>query len=256
MMNLRKRRSIRGGILFLLAMACLPTWADDGNTNTWYSTPQDVNNLKGIDLSKLSSYVSDANPGDLTDAEARKKWVVLYNVGQKKFLNMGGWWGTKPTLSDVPRLFWLQQHTNKVGNVETASEYYTYPTQAGTSVSVSPLGIIQDLTGGKIQVGSVQGAVRSHATYNSVTLQKANGTKRELFLKSDMGDGKAFSTDVNVDFAAGDKIIASVNLPETTTGTETDKTQPENILSLGDSIQYWGQSGVDDKHNAHNIHIF
>ena len=230
-----------GAILAFLMMGCLPTWADTDNT----SSAQTVEDLKGIDVSKLSDYVSDANPGDIGEKDSQKKWVMFYNVGQKKFLNMGGWWGTKPILSDVPRLFWLQQHTDKVGETTSASEYYTYPTTTGTSVSISPLGIMQDLTEGKFQIGSVQGADRSNAVYNSVTLEKANGTSREIFVKDAMGGGKSFIENVNVDFAAGDKIIANVTLP----GTTDNKS--ENVLSLGDGIVNWGK----DEGN-HNVHIF
>lgn len=197
--------------------------------------------------------MSDKNPGDVSDTEAQKKLFMIYNVGQKKFLNMGGWWGTKPVLSEVPRLFWMQNHTENA-TTQDVTHYYTYPSKEGETVSVSPITVMQDYNGGKLQIGCHYstnsgfwgfGVAPSEATYNSVVLEKKDGTKNNIFNNDDVSDG-TIDRNVTVDFAAGDKIVANITLPQK---TKDDKN--ENILSLGDII---GQMGAEE--GKHNMHVF
>lgn len=171
---------------------------------------------------------------------------------------MGGWWGTKTVLSDHPRLFWLQQHSDKEPTTtitidQDKTTYFEYPTQSGQSVSISALDIIQSMTNGTVQLGSQQGLVRSNATYKTVELQKADGSKESLYTNYSP-KGNAFEKNVKVDFSAGDKIYAEIMLPETTSGAE-------NVFSIGDDISKWGQhdasQGQDaDTYDRHNMHFY
>lgn len=228
---------------FVSAAHSLPACAADDDVQT---VALKVGNLRGFVLGGQGEEgkISDGYPGEYVDNSDH--YFLLYNVGQKKFLNMGGWWGTKTALGDHPRLFWLQQHSDAAPTSIKTTTYYQYPS-AGKSVTVSPLVAIQTYAEGKVQVGSMEGYVRSNATYNSVIWQKADGTSEELFTDGYAPQGASFSTEKNIDFKGGDKIVASIKLPATTKDGKY-----ENVLSVGDCIEYFGNDG----HNKHNIHTY
>lgn len=224
---------------FVSVSHTLPVCAADDDTQT---VAQKVENLKGFVLGGQDEVgkVSDGYPGEYV--ENSDHYFLLYNVGQKKFLNMGGWWETKTVLSDHPRLFWLQQHSDSVTITKTAT-YYQYPSAAGEHVTISPLAVIQNYAEGKVQIGSEEGANRSHAIYNSVVWQKADGTSEKLFVDY-APNGSSFSTEKNIDFDGGDKIIASINLPASVSSNE-------NVFSIGDCIAHFGNGDGYAKHNIH-----
>lgn len=165
---------------------------------------------------------------------------------------MGGWWGTKTVLSEHPRLFWLQQHSDSL-TTTTKTTYYQYPSASDKELTISPLVVIQNYAEGKVQVGSDEGAVRSHATYNYVVWQKSDGTSENLFTDGYKPNGASFSTEENIDFKSGDKIVASINLPASTSGKE-------NVLSVGDGIAHYGNGKNRDEdgdgYAKHNIHTY
>ena len=161
---------------------------------------------------------------------------------------MGGWWGTKTVLSEHPRLFWLQQHSDSL-TTTTKTTYYQYPSASDKELTISPLVVIQNYAEGKVQVGSDEGKVRSHATYNYVEWQKSDGTSEKLFTDGYKPNGTSFSTEKNIDFKIGDKIVASINLPASTSGKE-------NVLSVGDGIAHYGNGPDGDGYAKHNIHTY
>ena len=71
---------------------------------------------------------------------------------------MGGWWGTKTVLSEHPRLFWLQQHSDSL-TTTTKTTYYQYPSASDKELTISPLVVIQNYAEGKVQVGSDEGEI-------------------------------------------------------------------------------------------------
>lgn len=86
---------------------------------------------------------------------------------------------------------------------------------------------------GKVQVGSQEGNNRSHATYNSIVLQRNDGTQTDLFDKGYQPNGNKFETETAIDLDAGDKIIADITLPKTTDNKE------ENVIAFGTDISQW-----------------
>ena len=121
----------------------------------------------------------------------------------------------------------------------------------------------------EIQVGSHEGDNRSHATYELLTVEttgsassaKAHGKAKAAraaesqadvtyIYKDKVGDNTKFPTDLtqkyDINFANDDYIEADIDL-------STCQKTYENILSIGDAIDKWGQG---DATNAHNLHIY
>lgn len=173
-----------GGLSALLLINASQTVSAAGD-DSQQTVATKVSELKGIDLSKLSTYMSDTLPGTVEDEQAQQKLFMIYNVGQQKFLNMGGWWGTKPVLSSVPRLFWMQNHTATKGSTTKVANYYTYPAAEGDELTISPLYVMQEYNGGNLQLGNPTwggyGANESTATYNYIKVTK-NGERRNQYV--------------------------------------------------------------------------
>lgn len=82
----------------------------------------------------LNTYVLGANKRsdkiEITSTEKSnpKKTVFLYNVGAKKFMNAGNWWGTSPALSDVGIRCWISRDASYQYNADKAIETYVIET--------------------------------------------------------------------------------------------------------------------------------
>lgn len=94
-------------LLLLTALVALmanttKTFAE--NSNTRYKTPDNVDELVGIDPSDacVAGSYGSAEPTD------PNKRLCLYNVGTKRFLSVGGTWGTHAALNNTPHVIWLE----------------------------------------------------------------------------------------------------------------------------------------------------
>lgn len=71
---------------------------------TQYETADNIDELVGIDPS--AEYAADSyNSAEPTDPNKR---LCLYNVGTKRFLSVGGLWGTHAALNNTPHVIWLE----------------------------------------------------------------------------------------------------------------------------------------------------
>lgn len=88
----------------LLALMANTTKTFAENSNTRYKTPDNVDELVGIDPSDacVAGSYGSAEPTD------PNKRLCLYNVGTKRFLSVGGTWGTHAALNNTPHVIWLE----------------------------------------------------------------------------------------------------------------------------------------------------
>lgn len=218
--------------------------------------PTGIDNLSGIDVtaSNIKKYLSTGRPkDDLT------KQVVLYNVGTKKFLNLGNYWGTHAALSDVPHVFWLQRKNDEAFNHD---EYIRYPETAGSTTTSTAVKIqitsLLDL--GNVAIGSLEGKGRSHAKYNKLQLVSSDGTATPLTLTDQTTgkavtctadspyepDGNMFTTaDTGIDFYS-QRLEAELDL----TGCQCTNvgSNPEDALTIGEDITNFSGGGKTKLH--------
>ena len=240
-----------------------------GMSETLITSIEQMKGLK-IDASNYQEYVTTNTPGKLDNHESLKKVFFIYNVGTKKFLAPGGYWGSHAALSDVPHPFWLQAETE-----QTANQRATFPGHVGeTKTYEAPMKPFWDQT--TMYVGSQEGgnanvpySGRSHATYKTVTYSYTTaagtgGTRyvtTPLFTDYKPNGDKFKSTAINNCFDNGGRIYAEIDLstceePKTYTytnskGEEKKTVYPENVLSIGTNIDEWGQ-----KDGMYNLHIY
>ena len=96
----------------LLALMANTTKTFAENSNTRYKTPDNVDELVGIDPS------ADCAAGSYDSAEPTdpNKRLCLYNVGTKRFLCVGGLYGTHAVLDNTPHTLWFE-------SVDNAADY-------------------------------------------------------------------------------------------------------------------------------------
>lgn len=83
---------------------------------TEYSAADGIDKLAGIDPS--ADYAAGSAPQDKpTGTDANTKVLYLYNIGAKKFLNVGGLYGTHASLNTTPHGVWLE-------TLDTEGAYY------------------------------------------------------------------------------------------------------------------------------------
>ena len=99
-------------------------------SNGTENTIEGVDNLFGIDP---SSAICTSNGTDETDGD---KIVFLYNVGAKKFLSIGGLWGTQAALDGSPHSIYMYWNGD-------SKPYYLASKTAGSSAGTY-MGIIKD----------------------------------------------------------------------------------------------------------------
>ena len=109
-----------------VALAQNKATASNGTENTIGG----VDNLYGIDP---SSAICTSNGTDETDGD---KIVFLYNVGAKKFLSIGGLWGTQAALDGSPHSIYMYWNGD-------SKPYYLASKTAGSSAGTY-MGIIYD----------------------------------------------------------------------------------------------------------------
>lgn len=231
----------------LFSLNAVPVFADNNTDNTNEESTEisvhvanEIDKMPGIKLSPetFKDYVTNGQPR--TDAS---KIFLLYNVGQKKFLSLGGYWGTHATLKDVAHLFWLQRRND---TAEKHTCYLRYPLTEGTTTggttTDNDLSNILNLS--SLQVGSAEGKGRSNATYNYVRLVGTDGTSKDLFDEGYAPAGSSFTQKTNFDQNT-QSIEAEISLNTCKAGVA------ENILSVGNKIAAWGAEDA-----VYNLHIY
>lgn len=219
----------------------------NGDDRMEVTQPEGLDDLKGIDItsSDIKRYFSTDRPEDLS------KQVVIYNVGAKKFLNIGNYWGTHATLSDVPHIFWLQRHSD---DKYTHNEYVRYPESASAVSPIAYKSVITSLLGlTSVNIGSMEGDARSHAAYTVAKIVNSDGTESAITFTdqstaqsvtcsadapySPNGD-KFTSSDIGIDFF-NQQLVMEMDLSDV-----TDSKNLENLLTIGQNISNFNQSGT------------
>ena len=219
---------------------------DDGIVNP--DLVAKIDQLEGvkIDQTNYAQYVTTGNPGAVSDTASLQKVFFIYNPSTKKFLSMGGYWGTHAALSDTPHPFWLQTETET-----SADQYLTYPSREGET-SAAPSFMSPLLAAATVQVGSQEGNTRSYAAYKRITYTDKDGQKTDLL--STLGadykpNGAKFYTDaLPASPLVGGAIEAEMDLTDCHTYT-TNKAA--NIISFGTNIDKWGNG-----EGQQNIHLY
>lgn len=211
------------------------------------AVPADIQALAGkiIDPEHINELVTTGRPWDETD-----KMYLFYNVGTKKFLNVGSYWGTHAVLSDVPRPFWLQRRNEKYVSGQT-----NVPMRFPESFADKGTFAYDFFTLPTFQIGAKQGNLLSYVKYNYVRLvNTSNNSYTNLLEENYQGTGTAISIADNqaIDFD-NQRFEAEIDLTDvketydTSMGGSGDKI--ENILSLGNGIGKWASDGsVIDLH--------
>lgn len=227
---------------------------DDAGTTTAVSKPKTAAELPGtaITYATRASHWSVGQPTapavGQTNDDVEDRIFVFYNTATGKFLNLGGWWGTRTVLSDVPQLFWLQRRNEvKV----TGKQLVRYPLNEKETTKVpsllSHLFNVHYDRSRQIGIGSQQGD-ESFATYNKLrVVDSATGTVAYTIDTKKGADGH-FGAYNTIDLFK-QRIEAEIDL-------SSCKNNNENILSIGSAIDKWGW-GDSEKHAiADNIHIY
>ena len=222
---------------------------DVDDDRTTVVLPSGINDLNGIDFKteSIKKYYSTNRTSD------KSKQVVFYNLGTKKFLNYGGYWGSHAALSDVPQVFWLQRHNDDVEK-QYIYDNIRYPETAGgqTSASTTVKTSLTDvLSLKKVNVGSLEGSHHSNATYKYIKIVNADGLEKVLTttdgtaLKDYSPAGATFSTgDMSIDFW-NQSIEAEINLSGC---TATNDKNLENLLTIGEDIANWNGGTASKLH--------
>lgn len=241
--------------LALFSTMALPAMAQDGDDTSGGtlgtidpSLSAKIDQLVGvkIDQSNYAQYVTTGNPGAVSDPASLQKVFFIYNPSTKKFLSMGGYWGTHAALSDTPHPFWIQTKTENAIN-----QYLTYPSREGETREIPSL-MTPLLNAATVQVGSQEGSTRSYATYKSITYTDQDGTVTDLL--STLGadykpNGAKFYTDaLPASPLVGGSIEAVMDLTDCHTYTNN---KAANIISFGTNIDAWGQT-----EGPQNIHFY
>lgn len=89
----------------LMALMANTTKTFAQTLDTQYEAPANIDQLVGIDPS--ADYVAGSyNSAEPTETS---KQLCLYNVGAKRFLSVGGTWGTHAALDNTPHGIWLEK---------------------------------------------------------------------------------------------------------------------------------------------------
>ena len=180
--------------------------------------------------------------------DVMKRIFAFYNIKTHKFLSIGGWWGTRTVLSDVPYLFWLQRRGN---DLVTANNAVRYPLRAGdTTVVPSVMEHLFDTQYERprqVGIGSQQGN-ESFATYTTLqVVDQSTGAVVETIDTKKDADGH---------FGSYHTIDLSKQRVEAVIDLSTCKNNNENILSIGSQIDKWGWGDAERHAVADNIHIY
>lgn len=255
-------------LLLILAMGGVaPTVArtnDDANVqpSSTYK-PKSAKELKGSVISYETrkdhwSVGCPTTPAEgQTEQDVMNRIFVFYNYKTGKFLSLGGWWGMRTVLSDVPYLFWLQRRNEKL---ITTSNTVRYPLNPGETTVVPSLleylFHVQYNQPRPVYVGSnyTDGSkeTETYATFNYIRLiTNASGDASESIteLAKPATPGAKFSSTINNLDLTKQRIEAEIDL-------STCKKSNETVLSIGSDITRWGWGDAEKHALVDNIHIF
>lgn len=144
---------------------------------TEYSVADGIDKLAGIDPS--TDYVAGSY-GQSKPADG-DKIMYFYNVGAKRFISLGGYWGTHASLNNTPHSLWLETYPD-----------YTDRFYVNNSVAGSGTGTHIGLTGGDLfmdRSGSSNGAGQC-----PVSFEKAPGytESNKLYYIKALANGKSY----------------------------------------------------------------
>lgn len=263
----------RLGLIALLFAMAAPniTFAQQNDDNAVAPTTMEELNGAVITKDNIVDYISVGNggSGSTSDGSASRRVFLLYNMGAKKFLSPGSFWGRHAALTDDPHLFWLQRRN------ETLSMHYQairWPASTEDNIDYSDDtktnfgNYFLASSFANVHLGSKEGNGRSYATYNSLKIIKKDGTVKKDLLTSfyttpDQStaatlkditapyspNGEVFYTPdgalSDLDLSAGDELVAEITLPS------TDNKANQNLLSLGQDVNAW--LGPKDQGNVH-----
>ena len=235
--------------------------ADDGLTTDGLfatSSATTIRQMTGLNINEgnYAQYITTDNEGTLSNYESLKKVFFIYNVGTDKFLAPGGYWGSNAALSDEPHTFWLQNQSE-----DKADQLVCWPYReelAGNSQTVTRPSLMSEFWGlATVYAGSQEGKGRSHAAYTKANYvkvtQAATGTTTKTTALTTSSDGTAFTNKLTgVNFSGGDYFEFDIDLTNCTGSTDSNNTYyPENIISLGNSINTWS-----DQSGRYNLHVY
>lgn len=187
-----------------------------------------------------------------TNDDVMKRIFAFYNVKTKKFLSLGGWWGMRTVLSEVPYLFWLQRRNSEKVNTTNIVRYPENPGE--TTVVPSLLEHMFNTHYDKqrqVGIGSQQGD-ESFATYTKLQVVN-NGSSTST---GTVAYTISTTKDASGHFGEYHDIDLTKQHVEAEIDLSTCKNNNENILSIGSDIDKWGW-GDEEKHAvADNIHIY
>ena len=248
--------------LALFSTMAIPAMAQtdsgDAARNLGNPTPEQLDKLdamKGLRINQddFKNYITTGNPGAVSDPKSLRKVFFIYNPSTKKFLSLGGYWGTHAALSDTPHPFWIQDETEY-----SVDQYITYPRRAGEKKVIQSL--MQPLFAAKtLHVGSMEGGARSHATYKTIKYSYTDdqGQEQTTDLLSKLGadykpNGASFDIPVSVETPlANGRIEVEMDLAACLQPSETANKMGENILSIGTDIAAWGKGS-----SIENLHLY
>jgi len=228
------------------------TVSDSEDKATTSQIPQKVSELEGkeITFANYPTYTSVERPWE------NDKMLLLYNVGTGKFLNVGSYWGTHATLSEVPRPFWFQRRNEAIQDGIYA--YKRYPTS-----KVSDLDFCDELAAlNTVQIGanyqhdgngtsSNQSATYSNAKYEYIKVigtgddASTNGTSLCDANYEPNGDGFSYNQDIDW---SKQKIVARIDLSGVNAVYHTGgEGTLETVFSVGEDITKWDMA-VPDVH--------
>lgn len=289
-------KTLRPGITFSFLSAAMlaaaadaapmgAPYGDDDDYRDGVALPDNIDKLVGVDVNNTNSSLlaTTGNPMVTTatissQSELMKRIFVMYNIGARKFLSAGSWWDTHATLSDAPKLFWLQRRnekktlqTQEVRYPDDGNELVLQSDVSNPDLSTVNAAINDDKSGVKtltqLQVGSQEGAGRSHATYTKMQHIRTAQDGTETVVKDLLADkgaeykpaGEKFCFDVKDFNILTDKIVVSLDMADcyNNNNGKADK-NAEGILSIGNAIANWNFSGSNAAVGAgeYNIHMY
>lgn len=246
--NTLARRTALGAVAMLATTAtAFADTTDTGNGGSAETNIALVDNLPGIELSTstFKNYITAGLPQD-----DPSKVFVIYNVGQKKFLSIGGYWGTHATLSTIPHLFWLQRRNETKEFQENVPQRYP-ETENDVETTTQAPSLLSNITRMKsIQIGNGESEGKGlHSLYKYIRITSNDGTQD--IIKENFQDTKtAFLAEKSIDFQT-QVIEASIDLSEIPDKGKTGSEGDEGVISFGNSVGKW-----DTGANAYNIHIY
>ena len=198
--------------------------------------PQNLEDFVGqeVSFSTLDAITTTGHP--VADTHSDQVYL-LYNTGTKKFLNVGGYYGTHTALSNVPRVFWFQQRND----VEVANQwtYLRYSSQNRPQTQFAN----NFFSLKHIQIGSTEGKNHSHVTYKSVKVVPLDGNPAKVLYENYAPQGTAFSKELDIDFSK-EELQAVIDLTNCQ-GTHGGSPGLETIFSVGEDISQWKTSITD-----------